>query len=215
MLNLGRQQTSIFLIMTAIIIVLSGILYINSGDKGLVELGDEESGPYNSDRTDEGVYRSGEDVNSPGVEEPPDTIKIYITGQVKSPGVVEIEEGCRLIDAIQLAGGLTDEADSQRINLAMKVEDEGMYIIPKIGEEIEEGSLLEAGNMSQDRSKVNINRASVDQLQTLHGIGPAKANAIIEYRESQGTFKDIEDIKKVTGIGAKTFERLKDSITVR
>lgn len=207
-LNSGRQQTSIFLILIAIIIVLSVKLFIKGPDNPSFELIGEKPESHKIDDLFEADNRlDTEDLSN--------TIKVYITGQVRSPGVIEIEEGSRLIDAIELAGGMLDEADRDRINLALKVQDEGMYRIPKIGEEIEEGSTQEIATMPGNQAKVNINRASAEELQTLHGIGPAKAKAIIEYREDQGLFKDIEDIKKVSGIGEKTFEQIQDSITVR
>ena len=208
MLNSGRQQTSIFLILIAIIIVLSVKLFIKGPDNPSLELIGEKPESHKIDDLFEADNRlDTEDLSN--------TIKVYITGQVRCPGVIEIEEGSRLIDAIELAGGMLDEADRDRINLALKVQDEGMYRIPKIGEEIEEGSTQEIATMPGNQAKVNINRASAEELQTLHGIGPAKAKAIIEYREDQGLFKDIEDIKKVSGIGEKTFEQIQDSITVR
>lgn len=207
-LNFGRQQTSIFLILIAIIIVLSVKLFIKGPDNPSLELIGEKPESHKIDDLFEADNRlDTEDLSN--------TIKVYITGQVRCPGVIEIEEGSRLIDAIELAGGMLDEADRDRINLALKVQDEGMYRIPKIGEEIEEGSTQEIATMPGNQAKVNINRASAEELQTLHGIGPAKAKAIIEYREDQGLFKDIEDIKKVSGIGEKTFEQIQDSITVR
>lgn len=207
-LNFGRQQTSVFLILIAIIIILSAMLFKKDSDNPSLELVGERPETHKIDELFETDDR-------PDTEKTSNTIKVYITGQVRHPGVIEIEEGSRLIDAIELAGGMLDEADKDRINLALKVQDEGMYIIPKIGEEIEEGFIQNGDTTSADNTKVNINKASAEELQTLHGIGPAKAKAIIDYRENQGLFKDIEDIKKVSGIGEKTFEQIQDSITVK
>lgn len=209
MLNLGRQQTNIFLILISIIIVLTIILFTDNSKTPSLELA-EEGKPV-----DEDIDNMFEDHNKTPEEPTSSMIKVYITGQIKNPGVLEVEEGSRLIDVIDLAGGMLEEADTNRINLALKVQDEGMYIIPKIGEEVEEltgeGLLGEQGN----EKRVNINRATIDELQTLHGIGPAKAKAIVDYRENQGLFKDIEDIKNVSGIGEKTFEQIRDSITTK
>lgn len=141
-------------------------------------------------------------------------IKIYIVGEVHCPGVVELKYGSRLEDAVEAAGGLTPEADIYRINLALKVQDEGMYVIPKIGEETQTISgtadILLPGQ--KEDGKININTASLSTLETLPGIGAVKAQRIISYREENGPFQSIEDIKNVSGIGEKTYEGLKDLI---
>lgn len=209
-LNLDRQQTSVFLILISIIIVLTGILFTNNNNNTsiqLVENGTEDNNNFHLSEDDKNTTEAAEEVT--------EMIKIYITGQVKKPGVIEVEEGSRLIDAIELAGGLLDDADMKKINLALKVQDEGMYIIPRIGEEID-GELNQGMvDTGQSGGKVNINRATAEELETLHGIGPAKAKAIIDYREKHGPFKAIDEIKNVSGIGEKTFEKLQDSITIK
>ncbi len=209
-LNLDRQQTSVFLILISIIIVLTGILFTNNNNSTsiqLVENGTEDNNNFHLSEDDKNTTEAAEEVT--------EMIKIYITGQVKKPGVIEVEEGSRLIDAIELAGGLLDDADMKKINLALKVQDEGMYIIPRIGEEID-GELNQGMvDTGQSGGKVNINRATAEELETLHGIGPAKAKAIIDYREKHGPFKAIDEIKNVSGIGEKTFEKLQDSITIK
>ncbi|NMA96239.1 MAG: transporter [Clostridiales bacterium] len=208
MLNLSRRQTSMFLILIAIIIVLSGNLFLKDMGRHPAKLDDTTDGGHNLND----IFEDEDRANTTDIAE---NIKIYIIGQVHSPGVIELKEGSRLIDAIELAGGMLNDADRDRVNLALRVQDEGMYKIPKIGEEIEEEIIQIDTSGLGDISKVDINRASLEQLQTLHGIGPAKAKAIIDYRENNGSFRVIDDITKVTGIGAKTFEQIKDSITVR
>lgn len=142
-----------------------------------------------------------------------ETIKVYITGQVQNPGVIEVPSDCRLNDAIDKAGGFLPDADLLRINLAIRVEDEGMYLIPKIGEEtpqLDTSILDEQGNTD----KVNINTADQSQLETLPRIGPVLALSIIEYREQNGPFKKKEDLMNVPRIGEKTFEGLKEHIII-
>ena len=143
----------------------------------------------------------------------PKTIKVYIAGQVRNPGVLEVPFGCRLNEAVEMAGGCLEDADLLRVNLAIRLEDEGMYLIPKLGEEIPAYDNPAIGGKTAD-SKVNINTADQAQLETLPRIGPVIATNIIEYREKNGPFKKIEDIMNVSRIGEKTFEGLKDLISV-
>lgn len=142
-------------------------------------------------------------------------IMVHISGAVQKPGVIELELGKRLIDAVEICGGLKDDADIDRINLAKKLADEEKIYIPRIGEEVSENiSLISEENKETDRGKVNINTCSKAELLTLPGIGEVIADRIIEYREDT-PFKRIEDIKNVSGIGEKKFEAIKDLITVK
>ncbi|AIS52119.1 ComE operon protein 1 [Thermoanaerobacter kivui] len=137
-------------------------------------------------------------------------IKVYVTGLVKNPGVYTMEEGERVIDAINKAGGPLEEADLTNINLAQKVKDEQMIIVPKKGET----NNISPTSTIQKNEKININTATKEELQTLPGIGPVTAERIIEFRENKGSFKKIEDIMNVPRIGPKLFEQIKDKITV-
>lgn len=146
-------------------------------------------------------------------------IRIFVSGEVKNPGVVTIENSKRLIDAIDLLGGFTEEADLNKINLAMTIEDEMHYIIPKIGEEINNNNNNENATQNniksqEGNSKININIANVSDLDKLPGIGEATANKILNYREEKGQFKSIEEIKNVNGIGDKKYEDIKEMITI-
>ena len=143
-------------------------------------------------------------------------ITIYISGEVNNPGVVNIESDKRLSDAIDKLGGLTQSADLNNINLAMKIEDAKHYIVPKIGEEIkiDESINNENQNNSKYNDKVDINHATIEELEKLTGIGQATANKIINYREEYGDFKSIEELKNVNGIGDKKYEQIKDEITL-
>lgn len=170
--------------------------------------------------TDENVI---EDVN----EELSQNVIVDIKGAVKYPGVYELTSLDRIIDVIELAGGYTPEADSKGINHAQKLQDEMVIYIPKLGEVIENTETDSFvtftnsrnggsnGNNSSSQNQININLATESELTTLPGIGPSKALAIISYREENGRFQSVEDLKNVSGIGEKTFEKLKEFIVVK
>ena len=142
-------------------------------------------------------------------------IFVDIKGAVKNPGVYQMKSGDRVKDALDAAGGLTDEADSQKVNLAQRVEDQMVIVVPKVGEEATE---IPAGGTSKEASKdgkVNINTATVEELKTLKGVGDKKAEAIIEYRKKNGSFKTKEDLMKVRGIGKKLFESFQERIVTQ
>ena len=142
-------------------------------------------------------------------------IFVDIKGAVKNPGVYQMKVGDRVKDAIDAAGGLTAEADSQKVNLAQRVEDQMVIVVPKVGEEAE---AIPAGATSKEASKegkVNINTATVEELKTLKGVGEKKAEAIIEYRKKNGSFKTKEDLMKVRGIGKKLFESFEERIVTQ
>lgn len=139
-------------------------------------------------------------------------IKIYadISGCVEEPGVYEVEEGTRIFQLIERAGGLTKDADIEGLNRAEIVSDGQKIIIYAKGEsqESENTGVSSSG-------KININTADASQLQTISGVGPVTAEKIIEYRKANGKFSSIEDIKNVSGIGDKTFEKIRENITIR
>lgn len=136
-------------------------------------------------------------------------IKVYICGEVKKPGVYTLIEGERLYKLIEIAGGFTDKAAKENLNLAMKLKDEDYIFVPSI-----EG-LLNNSEGKTISSKININTATLEELKMLPRVGDAIAQRIIDYREKNGPFRDIKDIKNVSGIGDKMFENIKDKITVR
>ena len=142
-------------------------------------------------------------------------IFVDIKGEVKKPGVYQMKVGDRVKDALDAAGGLTAEADSQKVNLAQRVEDQMVIVVPKVGEEAE---AIPAGATSKEVSKegkVNINTATVEELKTLKGVGEKKAEAIIEYRKKNGSFKTKEDLMTVRGIGKKLFESFEERIVTQ
>ncbi|MCC5895023.1 MAG: helix-hairpin-helix domain-containing protein [Alkalibacterium sp.] len=149
---------------------------------------------------------------SPEEENPTQSIHVDIKGAVNSPGVYEMRPTHRINDVIQKAGGLKDDSDSKTINFAKQLEDEMMIYVPYAGEEvvIEQSASPEA----LSDGTININQADLNDLLSLNGIGPQKAQEIIAYRESQGPFGTIQDITNVSGIGEKTLEKIQDHITV-
>ena len=227
MFHFDRIQQKLLFILCGVILILSGILlYREYGRRDGIPAVTKESvwegrptGMGEKQPEDIGEEQSYADSGQkqPGMDEEGNpSIKIYITGQVKSPGVITLSEGDRLEDAIEIAGGALPDADLNRVNLAMKVKDEGMYHVPAVGEEIsDDSSAMIANGETNSDAKVNINEADQAQLETLNGIGPAKAQKIIKYREESGGFQAIEEIMNVSGIGEKTFEGLKDQIDIK
>ncbi len=138
-------------------------------------------------------------------------IIVDVKGAVHTPGVYKMLEGSRVIDVIEEAGGLLDEADEWKVNLAEILEDEMVVFIPFEGNEFEE-VIFQNGKDKSD--KVRINKATIAELETLPGIGPAKANAIISYREEHGPFKTVEDLLNISGIGPKSLEKLREFIII-
>ena len=142
-------------------------------------------------------------------------IFVDIKGAVKNPGVYQMKVGDRVKDALDAAGGLTDEADSQKVNLAKRLEDQMTIVVPKVGEEAEEIPAGETRKEATKEGKVNINTATVEELKTLKGVGEKKAEAIIEYRKKNGSFQTKEDLMKVRGIGKKLFESFQERIVTQ
>ena len=151
-------------------------------------------------------------------------IYVHIAGEVISPGIYSIEEGSRIKDVIDKAGGLTENADTEKINLAYQISDGQKIKIPNVNDKnevenyiIEEGgeNIVISDNNTKTKTKVNINTATQTELETLTGIGPSIASRIIEYRESNGKFKNIEEIKNVSGIGDAKYKKIENEITVK
>lgn len=141
-----------------------------------------------------------------------DLIMVDICGAVNEPKVAELPQESRVADAIDAAGGLTENADITQINQAAFITDGEKIYIPEVGEDVT-GIALDGGT-SMSSGKVDINTATSEELQTLNGVGPATAEKILQYRSDVGYFKSIDEIKNVSGIGDKTFENLKEYIKV-
>ena len=144
-----------------------------------------------------------------------DLITVDVKGAVKSPGIYDLPVGSRVHDAVQKAGGLTDEADSKSLNLAQKISDEALVYVPTKGEEAAGQQTVSGTPSSTSKDKkVNLNKASLEELKQVKGLGGKRAQDIIDHRETNGKFKSVDELKKVSGIGAKTIEKLKDYVTV-
>ncbi len=196
----------------------------NSGDSGIIiDTGNDAEnaspGIAEADLKD-AVSGVSDEASTP---EPQAVIIVDVAGEVASPGVVELPAGSRVFQAIELAGGLTEDADTRYINQALVLSDGDKLYVPSDAETQSSAgitggqgiaSVVSGGQQSGRPGLININTASGAQLQTLNGIGPALAQRIIDYRESRGAFSSINDIKKVSGIGDKTFAKFKDRITV-
>ena len=144
-----------------------------------------------------------------------DLITVDVKGAVKAPGIYDLPVGSRVNDAVQKAGGLTEQADSKSLNLAQKVSDEALVYVPTKGEEVasQQAGSGAPSSTSKDK-KVNLNKASLEELKQVKGLGGKRAQDIIVHRETNGKFKSVDELKKVSGIGAKTIEKLKDYVTV-
>lgn len=176
------------------------------------------------------------DVASPVTTEPAELMTTSseviayadIKGAVKAPGIYQVTPNMRVSEVITLAGGMTAKADADQVNLAQVVTDQMVIYVPKIGEilpEVAQNQLAstEVGNVeaspssgasSNNSEKVNINTADLAGFQSLNGVGAVKAQAMIDYREANGAFQSIEELKNVKGVGEKTFDSLKESITI-
>ena len=147
---------------------------------------------------------------------PKQEITVYVTGAVNKPGLVKVPEGARAAEAVNACGGLLPTADGEKINMAQSLKD-GQQL--KVPEKTGTNGKTDSGKTDKSKGadsgeKVNINTADEKALDTLPGVGPAMAKRIIEYRESEGAFQSIEDIKKIRGIGEAKFAKMKDKICI-
>lgn len=212
------QKKKAILVAVAIVVAIMGyyFFFVQSEPKKV------ENDPIFSEMAQEDKEVTKEEVD----DKEPSIIKVDVKGAVQSPGVYMAKPGDRVIDLIAAAGDFTKDANLNKVNLAQLVADQMVIYVPRVGEEDADiSSVLSAveggteignkGANSGNKQQVNINTATQAELETLTGIGPSKATAIIEYRETTGKFQQIEDLKNIPGIGDKTFEKLQDSITVK
>ena len=168
-------------------------------------------------------------------------LKVDIKGEINSPGLYEVTTDSRVMDVIEKAGGLTDKADTSVINLSKKVKDEMVILVysktevkklkekeevkivcPEVNDACANEDVLKplveeetkTNDNANTNTKISLNTATLEQLMTLTGIGESKAKAIIEYRDQNGKFEKVEDLKNVPGIGEAIFEKIKDQITI-
>lgn len=229
-LNLTKKQKTILAIVVFIILFVTFIyIYKNiyNSDENreiLIDNSAQLENELNSNKSDE----VNEKNNTSILNKEDEKVVVHVIGEVNNPGVVTLKEGARIIDAINEAGGKTEEADLSKVNLAYVIEDGTQIYIPRINENLnnvelmtqDAGSSIVVNTQEKDEdnnnknAKVNINTASKEKLETLPGIGETTAQKIIDYRESNGKFNSIEDLKNVSGIGDAKFNSLKDKITV-
>ena len=156
------------------------------------------------------MQKDEEMVVHTSTEQEPIKIVVYVVGEVNNPGIFEVDDGTRVHEVLELAGGVTEDADVTRLNLAkVLVDEEKINVSKKIVQED-----LEGGTHTSRGGLVNINTANVDTLMTLTGIGKSTAQKIIKYRNENGYFDTIEDIMKVSGIGQSKFTAIQDDITI-
>jgi len=197
-----------------IVVIFVGGLFFLFFDRGHKQDTTESYTLEDETRNDGPILEDNEDLD---IEE--DTVFLVdIKGAVKQPGVYKVETTDRVQDVISLAGGIKENADETNVNLAQKLQDEMVIYVPYEGEEFDNSSTIQhagttqTNNMNED--KVMINQATVEEIQTLNGIGPKKAEAIVSHREEHGPFETIDDLTNVSGIGEKTVDNLRDNIIV-
>lgn len=177
------------------------------------EAGEDISAISSDMLTETAIESAAKEVSE--TEREKEFIYVHVCGAVALPGVYKLPAGSRAYEAVDAAGGVTDDAAPYLVNLAGVLCDEQKLYIPKEGEDIAQEEYSQAAaTRTSEKTKVNINTATKEQLMTLNGVGASKADAIISYREKNGSFKNIEQIMEVNGIKNAAFERIKEDITV-
>ena len=216
--KIGLISILVIVILSAVIIYnLSGFKDLKKNDTESVFIDDQDvnSGTPSEEASFSKEFNKTDSNNEKKIENK--TITVEIKGAVNKPDVYILDENSIINDLIALAGGVTESADLKSINRAKKLQNHEMIYIADKNEESNNSSVsvnTSSGSSSQSEILVDINTATTEQLKTLNGIGDSKAKSIIEYRDQNGGFKSIEEIKNVTGIGDKMFEKVKDKITV-
>ena len=224
---MDRDRLKMLIVFISIFLILCGYFYFTQRNPitNKVAQIQQQSQSYDVRKNNPELASVEKMVNSLKVV----TSTVHVAGAVKNPGVYDVPSSSRVIDAIEKAGGATENADLDQINLAEYVSDGQKIEVPSFKRDdtlsnyqlITDKFNLEKSNSTEEKSAeksksslVNINTADSSELQSLPGIGPTIAKSIVEYREKNGNFETIEDLKNVTRIGDKTFDKLKDSITV-
>jgi competence protein ComEA len=192
----------VIILISIILLIICGIVYKNAVYSTQVVVYDEVEQQQPPEKPKEVIIENTD-------------ITVYVCGSVKEPVNVTLPKDSRIEDAIKLAGGATEQADLNGINMAQKLNDEDMVYVPKKGEIIEQGSKSTSVAPSpMKKGKININKATLGDLDALPGIGPAIAQRVIDYRDSKGGFKSIDELNNVSGIGEEKYKDIKSLITV-
>lgn len=197
--------------------LVAGFILLQGGDQGasnVQQLADQVTS--SSSYRDEKSNKSNE-VGQAGGED--QLVTVDVKGAVKKPGVYQLQSNSRVQDALEKAGGMTEEADLKSINQAQKLSDEAVVYVAKVGENAVDVTTSTPANATSGTGQtkstlVNLNTATEADFQTISGIGQKRAQDIIAYREANGRFKSVDELKNVSGIGAKTLEKLKEYVTV-
>lgn len=209
-----KNTKTIFLGCGLVVIIIALIVFFLVYNNSFINMDQDEIDMYDI------AFIEDEEKNNENTENKINKIKVHITGEVLKQGLIELEEGARIDDAIKEAGDITEYADLSKVNLAYELSDGQKVYIPSIKDETEEYISEGAGeSVIEDEDvkdgKININTADVDLLQTINGVGESLASKIIDYRKQNGKFKSVDDLKNVSGIGDKKFEDIKDKVIVK
>lgn len=222
MIDLKNKKIIGLVIITIIIFIVSIFLYKQKSSNAfkeeyMTEIFEEESND-NMEYT-ETLEEDTTIINEDSIDR--NKIIVEIKGEVAKPDVYQLEEGSIIKDLIDMAGGVTEEADLSRINRAEELLNHELIIIGNINDEtessvVQNNSTYSSNGNNSDKvsTLININTADLEQLKEITGIGNIKAQSIIDYREANGGFKSLEELKNVDGIGDKTFEKIKNEITL-
>ena len=209
------KQYKLALVIALIGLVIAGFMMLQREQKqeNNIQQLMEQTSYSSSSTTEKSKQRSESDQGdkNEGME------TVDVKGAVKKPGVYQLKSSSRVHDALLKAGGMTDEADLKSINQAQKLVDEAVVYVAKVGENVVDVTTNTSAGTATSQAKaglVNLNTATEADFQTISGIGQKRAQDIIAYREANGKFKSVDDLKNVTGIGAKTLEKLKEYVTV-
>jgi competence protein ComEA len=151
---------------------------------------------------------------APTISAAPSTVLVHVAGWVRSPGVYELHEGDRVVDAIQAAGGARRGADLGALNLAAVLADAQQVLVPKTGEAQPAAGTAPTTGSAAPQQLINVNTATPTELEELPGIGPVLAEAIVSYREEHGPFTSVDQLEDVSGIGPVTLGEIRDLVTV-
>lgn len=198
-------------------VIAAGFILLQGRDQGGTDVQQlTEQTSSSSSYKDEKSNKSNEISQAETDEQ---LVTVDVKGAVKKPGVYQLQSNSRVHDALEKAGGMTEEADLKSINQAQKLSDEAVVYVAKVGENAVDvtasaSASVTSGTGQTKSALVNLNTATEADFQTISGIGQKRAQDIIAYREANGRFKSVDDLKNVSGIGAKTLEKLKEYVTV-